>query len=388
MNIYQKKFYWKIGLLFVALIIAAITLLYNNQLAKKLATEERKKIEIHAFTVKEVGNPKNNLNLNLVRQILTSNTTIPVIITDEQGNITEYNNLDIEKVETEADSLKLQQIFAEMKSAYEPIPITLTNDIKQYVYYQDSSILKQLRFYPWFQLMIIAIFLGVTYLAFSSARKAEQDQVWVGMARETAHQLGTPLSSLGAWLDNLGYHDDTEVKDTAKEMENDVARLNQIADRFSKIGAKPKLQAHNLVDCLNNTYSYVKRRAANKIQFSNNFSEFDDLKVNFSPPLLDWVVENLLKNALDALKGQGEISLKIQQKNNKILIDVSDTGCGIAKSKFGDVFKPGFTSKKRGWGLGLSLSKRIIEQYHKGQIFVHKSTIDKGTTFRIQLPNK
>ncbi len=397
MNIYQQKFYWKIILLVLALIIIATSLYYNNALASKLAEEERKKVELYGDTQEILGNmwekakeencePDSEFT-NYLLEIIKGNTTIPVIIEDEKGRVTQQANLGVEsKVISYKDSCFLADELKDMKGAgYPPVEINITAEKKHQLYYNDSTLLKQLRWYPYIQLGIIGAFLLISYLAFSAARRAEQNQVWVGMARETAHQLGTPLSSLSAWIDLLQLNEDENVQQVSEEMVKDTARLELIADRFSKIGSKPKLEEHDLKEQLLKTMNYVKRRAAKKIKFSDNFGSINQVAAKFSPPLLDWVVENLLKNALDAMGGEGSIHVNLEEKGNDYIIDVSDTGHGI-KGNFNDVFKPGFSTKKRGWGLGLSLSKRIVEEYHKGKIFVHKSTVGKGTTFRIQLP--
>lgn len=398
MNIYQHKYYWKIILLLLAIGIIGASLFYNQKLAKALEAEEEIKMKVFAEAQREnqrlakveekqrKGGENGVTNYNLVRTILTNNQTIPVII--EKGDDPPgIRNLKIEEITSEADLAYVHKRLAEMKKKVEPSEIKITEGKYQYLYYGESTLLTQLRWYPYVQLGTIGAFLLIAYLAFSSSRRAEQNQVWVGMARETAHQLGTPLSSLMAWNDMLQEEDSSEVREISNEMVNDMQRLNLIADRFSKIGSKPKLEEHNLAGALEKTFNYVKRRAARKIEFSDNLSDFAERQVKFSPPLLDWVVENLLKNALDAMDGTGMISIQLKEKEREFIIDVSDTGYGIAPDKMKAVFKPGFTTKgKRGWGLGLSLSKRIIEEYHNGKIFVAKSIKGKGTTFRIVLP--
>lgn len=413
MNIYRQKFYWKIGLVILAILIVVASLFYNNRLAKQLSKEERKKVELYAETQRE--NIKMNESFqeyvkaikaleknygkevteqippfpdatNIILNIIRSNTTIPVIISND-STFLQFVNFKIEMAKTHEDSCYILDELERLKAGFEPISISITDDRKQYLYYDQSTLLTQLKWYPFVQLGTIGAFLLIAYLAFSSARRAEQDHVWVGMARETAHQLGTPLSSLSAWIDLLEANDDANVQEIGKEMNRDTTRLNLIADRFSKIGSKPKLEEYDLILYLQKTLNYVKRRASKKIVFTNNFDLIGDIPTKFSPPLLDWVVENLLKNALDAMdKGEGSIDVKVEDTVNNIIIDVSDTGKGI-KGNFNDVFKPGYTTKgKRGWGLGLSLSKRIVEEYHKGKIHVLKSVVGEGTTFRIILP--
>jgi signal transduction histidine kinase len=254
---------------------------------------------------------------------------------------------------------------------------------KQYIYYKDSSILSQLKLYPWLQFTIISIFLLASYLAFSTSRRAEQNRVWVGMAKETAHQLGTPISSLLAWLEYLKEKYKDSDAETLSEIEHDIQRLELVADRFSKIGSAPQLQDENVMEVIRNGIAYIQKRSPSRIQYSLEGDETLTAKINIS--LFDWVIENLCKNAVNAIGTEGKINIHVKAIKNKIVIDISDTGVGIPKSKFQTVFEPGYTTRKRGWGLGLSLVKRIIENYHFGQIFVKESTIGKGSTFRIIL---
>lgn len=393
MNIYRRKFWWKVILMVIALIIVGVTLLYNNQLAKKLAGEERKKVEVLAMSYTEALKADPTADINLERTLIVGNTTIPVIITDSDGKIDFHRNLSKEiddklKLD-EADHAFIQKRLDRIKgSGQEPLEIVINEEKKQYLYYDTSNLLTQLIRYPFIQLGIIGLFLGISYLAFSSSRRAEQDQVWVGMARETAHQLGTPLSSLVGWIEMLkGREEETTDKmKLGEEMEKDVARLALIAERFSKIGSAPKLENHALSPLLEKTFDYMKRRAGAKVEVS-----FDDrlpagTTAKLSPPLFDWVIENLLKNGLDAMDGKGSIVLRSYKKDDKVIIEVEDSGKGIPKSEFQNVFQPGYSTKKRGWGLGLSLSKRIIEEFQKGKITVAQSVVGKGTTFRIVLP--
>jgi len=424
MNVYTQKFYWKIGLLIIAVVIVLISLIYNNNLSKKLAKEEIKKAEMFGAAQQELQRLNLSINaeyafdsiLNVLKsedprlyrdlsfiksklepnlsyfpKFFDSNTTIPVIIIDENDKIVVDANLNCDVAETEEEKASVekfkQETLAHMRANFDSIRIEIVPGVNQYLFYSESNLLKRLRWYPFIQLGLIGAFLLIAYLAFSSARRAEQDHVWVGMARETAHQLGTPLSSLSAWIEMLKINDDSYVQEIGTEMDRDTNRLNLIADRFSKIGSKPKLEENDLKEHLNQTLNYVKRRASKKIEFTTNFEDITDAKLHFSPPLLDWVIENLLKNALDAMGGVGFIKMRLEEAERQYIIDVSDSGKGI-KSNFNDVFKPGFSTKKRGWGLGLSLSKRIIEEYHKGRIYVHQSAPNKGTTFRIVLPKK
>ncbi|MEO5571572.1 MAG: HAMP domain-containing sensor histidine kinase, partial [Bacteroidia bacterium] len=279
----------------------------------------------------------------------------------------------------------LHEQIAEMKKQHVPIDVKIDKNNTNYIYYKDSVILQQLRYYPYFQLGVISLFLLVSYLAFSSSRKAEQNQVWVGMAKETAHQLGTPLSSLVAWLEYLKLQNKND--EHVVEIQKDVNRLQTITERFSKIGSAPTLKKENIAEVIHNSIAYIKSRISSKVDFSvtsvPNHSHIIYVPINV--PLFEWVLENIFKNAVDAIEGNGKISILITDQQQFAYIDICDTGKGIQKSKFKTVFKPGYTSKKRGWGLGLSLSKRIIEEYHSGHIFVKSSELNKGTVFRIVL---
>ncbi|MBK8444430.1 MAG: HAMP domain-containing histidine kinase [Sphingobacteriales bacterium] len=388
MNIYRQEFYWRIGLLIFALFIVIASLIYNNQLANKLSQEERKKVEMIGTVYSKIIQANENTDLSFEFAFIQNNTTVPLIITDQQGNVLREftRNLDEKKIE---DDAYLVKELRSMKKAYEPVTIALDSNTHQYLYYKDSELLSQLRIYPYVQLGIITLFLVVTYFAFMSAKRAEQNQVWVGMARETAHQIGTPLSSLSAWTDVLAESDERGTRDIAAEISNDVSRLELIAERFSKIGSKPKMEITLLNTSLLKTFRYMERRAPQKVRMTNNLTQISDIQVPASAPLLDWVLENLLKNALDAMEsGEGSISVTLSETDQHAVIDVKDSGKGISKSEFERVFKPGYSSKKRGWGLGLSLSKRIIEEYHDGKIFVHQSALGKGTSFRILLPKQ
>jgi len=370
----------------IAVLAVVFSLFYNNRLARELANEEKKSVTMIAKAFKDLPTSEGEYQRFLVN-VLAENVNIPVILVDAKGNITGSKNCGLEndRMASREDSLSIRGELRKMKKGYAPIAIDIT-DSQNFIYYKDSKVLAQLKMYPFIQMGIIGAFLLISYLAFSWARRAEQDQVWVGMARETAHQIGTPLSSLMAWAEYLEARDEEPIQKVGREMTKDVNRLNLIADRFSKIGSAPKLAEDDIVDCLITTLNYVKRRAASKIRFASNLEESGKIKILFSPPLIDWVIENLLKNALDSMEGEGLIGLHISEEDRNLVIDISDTGSGIAKSNFKDVFKPGYSTKRRGWGLGLSLSKRIVEEYHSGRIFVLKSAVDEGTTFRIILP--
>lgn len=381
MNIYTQKQRWKILLLLAALLIGAASLWYTNILVKKLAEEERKKIQLWAEATKKLADITDiNTDLNFLSNVIGNNTTIPVILTDSQNTMVSYRNLDSAKA-LDAEYIKEQVVL--MQSQHEPIEILLTGGNKNYILYKDSTLLVKLRYYPYFQLAVIALFLVVSYLAFSSSRKAEQNQVWVGMAKETAHQLGTPLSSLIAWLEFLRMKGTDAAYTT--EIEKDVERLQTITERFSKIGSAPALQKENIHQVLQHSVDYIKSRTSERVSFSINGSGKDPVLAPLNIPLFEWVIENLLKNSIDAMSGEGKINITITDQHQFVYIDISDTGKGIPKSSYKTIFKPGYTTKKRGWGLGLSLSKRIIEDYHDGQIFVKNSDMNKGSTFRIVL---
>ena len=284
------------------------------------------------------------------------------------------------------DSVAVKKVLATMEAENTPIELQLENRGKNYIFYQSSYLLTQLRYYPLFQLGIIAIFLFIAYMLFSTARRSEQNQVWVGMAKETAHQLGTPISSIMAWLELMRMQNIDQQ--TVLELDKDVKRLGTIAERFSKIGSAPSLKEDNIVRIIYDTVEYLKPRTSRKVNFSINLSKNSDVIVPVNAGLFEWVIENLCKNSIDAMSGSGEIAINILEEENSVQIDLSDTGKGINRSNFKTIFQPGYTSKKRGWGLGLTLAKRIISEYHKGKIFVRTSVINEGTTIRILLKKK
>jgi two-component system, sporulation sensor kinase D len=496
MNIYTRKQQWKVFLSIIALLIVFTSLWYTNQIVNeiseeertkaklwadavqrkaklvkftndlflKLQTEERKKAELYALATEELNNDISDISF--VLKVLQDNTTVPVILTDQKGNVTASRNLDSsiannkEALENEVkimssmyepvvidyykgqknflyhkdsrlfndikivfdsliksfisdvinstslpviytDSSKYQiidvgNIDAELLQSPElvkatiqkmandnsPIEIDLGGGYKNYIFYQQSKLLTQLKYYPYVQFTVIGLFLLIAYILFSISRKAEQDQVWVGMSKETAHQLGTPISSLMAWIDYLKTNEvDPSV---LNEMNRDINRLQMITERFSKIGSQPTLQKEDLNRVLKNAFDYLKERTSKNIDYKVNLSEVS-YDVLLSVPLFEWVIENITKNAIDAMDGKGQFSVNVTEISNQVAIDLIDTGKGISKSNFKSVFKPGYTTKKRGWGLGLSLCKRIIENYHNGQIYVLQSEEGRGTTFRIVL---
>lgn len=385
MNIYTRKQQWKIFLLLTAVLIGLISLWYTNRLVKKLEQEEKKKVELWAEATQllsDMSDPSfKNIDFGFILKVSTNNETVPAIWADDKDNVKSWRNLDSLKAK---DTLYLKEQIKVMRSQHDPIEILYSKNLKDYIYYKDSIILTKLRYYPYFQLGVIALFLMVSYLAFSSSRKAEQNQVWVGMAKETAHQLGTPLSSLVAWVEYLkskNGHDEH-----VNEIEKDVNRLNTITERFSKIGSAPSLKKEDIVAVLQHSIDYIRSRSSSKVAFTLSSMHSHDVYAPINAPLFEWVLENIFKNAIDAISGEGKININVIDQHQFVYIDISDTGKGIPKSKFKTVFKPGYTSKSRGWGLGLSLSKRIVEEYHGGQIFVKSSDLNKGTTFRIVLP--
>ena len=382
-NIYTRKQRWKLALLIAALLIGLTSLWYTNKLVEKLSAQEKKNVELWAAAVKQLSDVEvDGGDVSFALEFTRSNNTIPMILTDADGNINSSRNLDSVKAMDEKWMLEQVEI---MKSEKEPIVIRFGKEKEvNYVYYRDSMLIKQLKYYPYFQLAVISLFLLVSYLAFSSSRKAEQNQVWVGMAKETAHQLGTPLSSLMAWVEYLKTQE--RRPEHLDEMEKDIARLNTITERFSKIGSSPSLKKENVNEVVRNSMNYISPRSSSKVKFSLNGITNYDVFAPMNVPLFEWVLENLFKNAVDAMSGEGAITVSITDQQQFVYIDIADTGKGIPKSKYKTVFKPGYTSKSRGWGLGLSLSKRIVEEYHGGRIFVKSSDPGKGTTFRIVLP--
>lgn len=499
MNIYSQKQSWKIILIIVAMVIVsgslwytnilvkkianeertkvrlwaeaikkkAVLVKYTNELFQKLSSEERKKVELWAEATRQLANANNLTDYTFVLKVVADNTTVPVILTDEKGQIISHRNLDPEKskekkfleeqkmemaqsrepieitvygtkknylyykdsrlfselrsnlediiksfiseivinsasvpvVFTDHDkstviatgninptiagnSFRLKNEIAEMELQNPPIEIDIGGGEKNYIFYKESLILTQLRYYPLVQFAIIGLFIFIAYWLFSIARKAEQNQVWVGMAKETAHQLGTPLSSLIAWMELL--KDKVSDEQITKEINKDISRLETITERFSKIGSAPKLENKNVVEVIEKSVDYIKSRSPEKVAF-RIVSKSNEILAKLNIALFEWVIENLCKNAIDAMNGEGKITIEITDQMQYVYIDVTDTGKGIPKSRYKTVFEPGYTTKQRGWGLGLSLSKRIIDNYHSGKIFVKRSETDKGTTFRIVL---
>lgn len=383
LNNYTLKQYLKILLLIIAMAIGVFSLWYSNNLVKKLSDEEKKNIQQWAEAQEMIAKAEPDQDISYYAKIIESNTTIPVILADNQS-ILSYRNLDSNLIK---NTKKLQLYYEDLKSKNAPIPIEITDNYSQYLYYDDSSILKQLKVYPFYQLGIVGLFVVVSYFAFSYSRRSEQNKVWVGLAKETAHQLGTPMSSLMAWVDLMEMDNSSANPETYMEMRKDLDRLKVITERFSKIGSAPVLHEVNIVEIIEKSLNYMKTRSAENVHFEFYHKE-DNYSCMINVYLFEWVIENLCKNSIDAMEGKGNISVNCFSKNKMIYIDFTDTGKGIPSSLQKRVFKPGFTTKKRGWGLGLSLVKRIIENYHKGHIFVKESVPNKKTTFRITIKQK
>ena len=379
-----------------AVIIAVASLVVSHSLTKDLETEERNKMEVWAEAMRSLNKADENTDLSLVLKVLNENNTIPVIVMDSKGNVSEFRNLKVDG-KTYEDSLKAAAVVGQnLKSSGRDIRIYLNqNDSASTgsdyidVVYDDSLMLKRLAVYPFVQLGVVMLFVVVAIFALLTSKKAEQNKVWVGLSKETAHQLGTPISSLMAWIEILKENYPTD--DLIPEMDKDVKRLQLIADRFSKIGSLPEPVPSSLNEVMDHVIDYMDRRTSKKVQMVKIFPDHDII-IKLNASLFEWVIENLSKNAVDAMGGgPGTITLRVDETPEKAIIEVSDTGKGIRKKDMNNVFRPGFTTKKRGWGLGLSLAKRIVEEYHRGKIYVKSSEVDRGdgsphgTTFRIEL---
>ena len=373
----------KILLVVAAIVIAAASLVVSHYLVKDLSDQERSRMELWAEAMRSLNMPDTNTDLNLVLKVIEDNNSIPVIVIDDDQQITAFRNVKIREKNAADSLLYLQSEVQRMKKMKRFIRINLESSSDYIdVCYDESLMIKRLNVYPYIQLGVVMIFVIIAIFALLTSKKAEQNKVWVGLSKETAHQLGTPISSLMAWTEVLkeNYPDDELIP----EMEHDVNRLQLIAERFSKIGSVPELSTVNLLDVMNNVADYMRHRTSDKVVIEKVFPR-QEVYAKINAALFEWVVENLCKNAVDAMNGSGKITLFLQDEGEHIAIEVSDTGKGIKKKDIKHVFKPGFTTKKRGWGLGLSLAKRIVEEYHKGRIFVVNSEVGKGTTFRIEL---
>ena len=373
----------KIVLVVMAVAITLLSLIVSHYLVRDLSREEEQKMVVWAEAMRTLNEATEDTDLNLVLTVINGNNTIPIVVLDKEGEVQTYRNIDLS---SKTDTMTLLKSIAQrMKSSKEPIRISLDEELDNdyiEICYDESLILKRLASYPYVQLCVVFVFVLIVIFALLSSKKMEQNKVWVGLSKETAHQLGTPISSLMAWTEILKdkYVDD----DLIPEMSKDVNRLQVIADRFSKIGSMPEPKDENLNEVLERVLTYIERRASNKVKIIRLFPS-QPVVVRISASLFEWVIENLCKNAIDAMDGQGVITLSVVDYERKIEVNVEDTGKGISKSHRKSVFTPGFTTKKRGWGLGLSLAKRIVEEYHKGRIYVKSSEVNKGTIFSIEL---
>lgn len=382
MNIYRNRSKWKILFFLFAIIIGIGSLIYTQYLVRSLKAEERKKVEMWAEATRLINSADSTQNLEFLFSIIENNSTVPVILTDGHDNIIAARNIEQGKIE---DPGFMGQKLEKMKSNGEPIIIDLGSGFTNHIYYKDSIILSQLIYYPYIQLGFIILFILVSFLALSSSRRAEQSRVWVGLSKETAHQLGTPTTSLSGWVEILqNNYPDNPV---TKELALDVKRLEKVTERFSRIGSKPSLSKENILSLIQNSVDYLKSRSSSKVLFVLPFSADDEINIPVNPALFEWVIENVCKNAIDAMEGDGAITIRVEEAEKHAIIDITDTGKGIPKSAYKKIFNPGFTTKKRGWGLGLSLAKRIIEEYHNGKIYVKSSEIGKGTCIRIMMKN-
>ena len=361
--------------LVIAMIIVAISVLFTNNLARTLQDEEKKNMSIWADATRQLILADNDADIDFVSSIIEKNTTIPVYICDENGKVLASRN-----VEGSADP----QILKSSNQAHHgPIELKIDESTTQYIYWDDSSLLTKLRYVPYAQFALILIFITISVFVMTTAQRSEQNRLWVGLSKETAHQLGTPISSLNAWQQLLAdqYPNDEYVP----QMKRDIDRLQMIADRFQKIGSEPALQAENIIPVLQNAVAYMRARISNRVTIDDSCLSNVERVVMLNAPLLQWVVENLLKNAVDAISGNGSIVFQLHENEHDVMIDIADTGKGIDAKTQRRIFEPGFTSKERGWGLGLPLAKRIVEQYHGGKLLLKSSQTGVGTTFRIVL---
>ncbi|MBI1343283.1 MAG: GHKL domain-containing protein [Terrimonas sp.] len=384
---FQQLLNWRTLLAVVAMVIVTGTIFYSKYLSDKIAKEEKEKVTSFAESLKIKALTNDDDVINFTNRIAVENKEIPIIETDENDQPTGiYTNLDSAAIAK--DSLYLQKKIAAFRTLHDPVRVEITSNPVTYnkYYYGNTQLQSEVRYYPIIQLIIVTLFIIVTILALRSNHRSQQNQVWAGMAKETAHQLGTPVSSLEGWVEMM--KEDPANEKIVGELEKDVSRLRLVSDRFGKIGSTPQLEERDIIVQVSDMMDYMKKRAAGKVHFSLDTHGENSILSKVSGPLFDWVIENLLKNALDALEGRGDIRVDIRKVQEKVFIDVSDTGKGISSKNVQKIFKPGFTTKKRGWGLGLSLSKRIIEQYHRGELYVKYSEPGKGTCFRIVLHNE
>ncbi len=391
-NIYDSRRIWKMVLLAVSLVLVAVFIYFSNTLVKDLAKQERERMEIWADATRELTT-STDTDVDFLFRIIHGNRNIPVLLVDEQNNIIEQRNF---KLPEPADTAKmideysainkkfLDKKLKKLRNSTNRIEIKIDDTTSQMLYYEDSDVLRRLAYYPYIQLAVMLLFLGIAYFALISVKKAEQNRVWVGLSKETAHQLGTPISSLMAWTQMLESMDiDKEI---ISDMDTDVHRLSVIADRFSKIGSMPDKELTFINEAVESSLTYMRTRIPKHVTLTVHTEEDKNCGVMLCQPLFEWVMENLTKNAVDAMSGQGRIDIVVTSDAQHAHLYVKDTGKGIPRKNFKNVFNPGFTTKKRGWGLGLTLVKRIIEEYHGGKIFVKESEVGKGTTFSIEIP--
>ena len=390
-NIYDMRRYGTMAFLLIAAGLAVLFLCISDNIVKKLAEQERQRMEIWADATKAIANPDAaSDNIDFLLSIIQSNRTIPVLLTDDEGNILDQRNFDLpEPPDTleplyisPANEVFLNKRLKALRNTSKVIVIDIPGGESQYLYYEDSRLLRMLGYYPYIQVVVMLVFVVLVYFAVISTKKAEQNKVWVGLTKETAHQLGTPISSLMAWmelLESLGVD-----PDTVAEMNKDVTRLSTIASRFGKVGSKPTLEPQDLNAVVTDAASYMSTRISTRISLTVNCCQ-GPLMVNLSDSLFQWVMENLIKNAVDAMDADGAITVTTGRTDRNAWIEVADTGKGLPRKRFKTIFNPGYTTKKRGWGLGLALGRRIIEQYHHGRIYVAASELGRGTTFRIDL---
>lgn len=391
MDIYSNRSTFKLVIIIFALLIGGISVVYTNSMVSKLAEREKKLIDLAAKGYKEIAGMEFTSSQGfLFREIIAANNSIPVILTDGEGTILSYRNFEVpEGMDAKTTDAFFKKQLEEMRAEYKPIPIEIAG-LKQFIYYKNSTLIRQLKFYPYLQLAVIGLFILMGYLAFSLSRNAEQNRVWVGLAKETAHQLGTPISSLLAWSEYLRTKPEIMNEGIVDEMDKDIQRLLMITARFSSIGSEQKTELIDLVEVVETAVSYLRSRVSQKVNITVSVKQDvgEEVLAYINRPLFEWVIENICKNAVDAMSGAGKLDIEITElPEGNVQMDITDSGKGIPKNQFKRVFEPGFTTKKRGWGLGLTLARRIIEQYHKGKIFVKWSEPGKGTTFRIMLRN-
>lgn len=387
MKIFDARRYGKIAFFVTAICVVAIFLHLSSRIVKDLSRQERERMELWADATRRLADPKaTDDEIDFLFKVIHGNTTIPVLVADARGNILDHRNFDLpvpDQLDADENVVYLEHCLSRLKDGPNVIIISLDEDVMQYLYYEDSKLLKRLSFFPYLQLFIMLVFIVVVYYAVTSSKRAEQNKVWVGLSKETAHQLGTPISSLMAWVELLEAQG--VDADTVAEMNKDITRLSTIASRFSKIGSQPSIDLCDLNEVIAGAANYMSSRISSKISLKV-YTWHDPISVRLSKPLIEWVMENLIKNAVDAMDGQGAIDISLSVAHDEAIIEVADTGKGIPRKRQKEVFSAGYTTKTRGWGLGLTLARRIIEQYHGGRIFVYRSEPGVGTTFRITLP--